>query len=157
MDKTESQAPASAAPPMLTVSALNQAVSKMLERNFPLCWISGEISNFTNSATGHWYFTLKDTLAQVLAVMFKSRTSYADLTPRDGDKVEVRALVTLYAPRGEYQLSVEVMRRAGVGNLYEAFLRLKQTLAAEGLFDADTKRALPAFPRTIGIVTSPKA
>lgn len=157
MVNAESQVPSNASPPVLTVSALNQAVSRMLERNFPLCWISGEISNFTRAASGHWYFTLKDAQAQVRAVMFKSRARYADLAPRDGDKVEVRALVTLYAPRGEYQLSVEVMRRAGVGNLYEAFLRLKQALAAEGLFDTDRKRPLPPFPRTIGIVTSPKA
>jgi exodeoxyribonuclease VII large subunit len=142
---------------VLSVSALNQAVSRMLERSFPLSWISGEISNFTRAASGHWYFTLKDDAAQVRAVMFRGRAQYADFMPREGDKVEVRALVTLYAPRGDYQLSVEAIRRAGVGNLYEAFLQLKEKLAAEGLFDPDRKRTLPAFVRTIGIVTSPQA
>src|SRR5471032_1187829 len=114
-----------AAPPVLTVSALNQAVARLLERSFPLTWIAGEISNFTRASSGHWYFTLKDDAAQVRAVMFRGRAQYAGLAPRDGDKVEVRALVTLYSPRGEYQLSVEAIRRAGIGNLYEAFMQLK--------------------------------
>lgn len=145
------------APPVLTVSALNQAVARSLERNFPLCWIGGEVSNFTRAASGHWYFTLKDAAAQVRAVMFRNRAQLAGFTPREGDKIEVRALVTLYAPRGDYQLSVESMRRAGVGSLFEAFLKLKEKLAAEGLFDSDRKRRPPAFPRTIGVVTSPQA
>lgn len=144
-------------PPVLTVSALNQAVARMLERNFPLAWVAGEISNFTRAASGHWYFTLKDDGAQVRAVMFRGRAQYADFAPREGDKVEVRALVTLYAPRGDYQLSVEAIRRAGIGNLYEAFLRLKEKLHAEGLFDPARKRPLPVFAKTIGIVTSLQA
>ena len=144
-------------PPVLTVSALNQAVARMLERNFPLAWVAGEISNFTRAASGHWYFTLKDDGAQVRAVMFRCRAQYADFAPREGDKVEVRALVTLYAPRGDYQLSVEAIRRAGIGNLYEAFLRLKEKLHAEGLFDPVRKRPLPVFAKTIGIVTSLQA
>ncbi len=142
---------------ILTVSQLNQAVARMLERNFALTWIAGEISNFTRAASGHWYFTLKDASAQVRSVMFRGRAQYVDFNPREGDKVEVRATVGLYAPRGDFQLNVEAMRKAGVGNLYEAFLRLKAKLAAEGLFDAERKRALPSFPRTIGIVTSPQA
>ena len=145
------------APAVLTVSALNQSVARLLERSFPLAWVSGEISNFTRAASGHWYFTLKDDAAQVRAVMFRGRAQYADFLPREGDKVEVRALVSLYAARGDYQLGVEAIRRAGVGNLYEAFLQLKARLAAEGLFDADAKRPLPAFARCIGIVTSPQA
>ncbi|GIZ51461.1 exodeoxyribonuclease VII large subunit [Noviherbaspirillum aridicola] len=142
---------------VISVSALNQAVSRMLERSFPLAWVSGEISNFTRAASGHWYFTLKDDAAQVRAVMFRGRAQYAGFTPREGDKVEVRALVTLYAPRGDYQLNVEAIRRAGVGNLYEAFLRLKEKLNAEGLFDPARKRPLALFARTVGIVTSPQA
>jgi exodeoxyribonuclease VII large subunit len=122
-----------------------------------LAWISGEISNFTRAASGHWYFTLKDSAAQVRSVMFRGRAQYADFMPKEGDKVEVRALVTLYAPRGEYQLSVEAIRRAGVGNLYEAFLQLKAKLTAEGLFDPARKRPLPLFARTVGIVTSLQA
>jgi exodeoxyribonuclease VII large subunit len=148
---------ADATPPVMTVSALNQAVARMLERNFPLTWVAGEISNFTRAASGHWYFTLKDDGAQVRAVMFRGRAQYAGFNPREGDRVEVRALVTLYAPRGDYQLSVEAIRRAGVGNLYEAFLQLKQRLTTEGLFDPERKRPLPVFARTIGIVTSTQA
>ncbi len=143
--------------PILTVSALNQQVARLLERSFPLSWISGEISNFTRASSGHWYFTLKDDGAQVRAVMFRGRAQYADFNPREGDKVEVRALVTLYPARGDYQLNVEAIRRAGVGVLYEAFLRLKEKLAAQGLFDPARKRPLPLFARAIGIVTSPQA
>lgn len=144
-------------PDVITVSALNQAVAQLLERNLPLTWVSGEISNFTRAASGHWYFTLKDSAAQVRAVMFRGRAQYADFMPREGDKVEVRALVSLYAPRGDYQINVEAIRRAGLGNLYEAFLQLKARLGAEGLFDADRKRPIPEFIRRIGIVTSPQA
>jgi exodeoxyribonuclease VII large subunit len=145
------------AAPVITVSALNQSVARLLERTFPLTWISGEISNFTRAASGHWYFTLKDDGAQVRAVMFRGRAQYANFVPREGDKVEVRALVTLYGPRGDYQINVEAIRRAGVGSLFEAFQRLKEKLDAAGLFHADRKRALPIFPRAIGIVTSPQA
>ncbi|NVM78750.1 exodeoxyribonuclease VII large subunit [Duganella sp. SG902] len=143
--------------PVLTVSALNQAVARLLERSFPLTWISGEVSNFTRAASGHWYFTLKDDGAQVRAVMFRGRAQYANFVPREGDKVEVRALVTLYGPRGDYQINVEAIRRAGVGSLFEAFQRLKEKLDAAGLFHPDRKRALPMFARTVGIVTSPQA
>ncbi|MGX4641771.1 exodeoxyribonuclease VII large subunit [Massilia sp. SYSU DXS3249] len=144
-------------PPVLTVTALNGQVARLLERSFPLVWIGGEISNFTRASSGHWYFTLKDDAAQVRAVMFRSRAQYAGFNPREGDKVEVRALVTLYGARGDYQINVETIRRAGVGALYEAFLRLKEKLSSQGLFDADRKRPLPLFTRSIGIVTSPQA
>jgi exodeoxyribonuclease VII large subunit len=146
-----------AAPPVLTVTALNQQVARLLERSFPLVWIGGEISNFTRASSGHWYFTLKDEGAQVRSVMFRSRAQFAGFTPREGDKVEVRALVTLYGARGDYQINVEAIRRAGVGALYEAFLRLKDKLSAQGLFDQERKRALPLFTRSVGIVTSPQA
>lgn len=144
-------------PAVLSVSALNQSVARLLERSFPLTWVSGEISNFTRAASGHWYFTLKDEGAQVRAVMFRGRAQYADFVPREGDKVEVRALVSIYAARGDYQLGVEAIRRAGLGNLYEAFLKLKAKLEAEGLFASSTKRRIPVFARTIGVVTSPQA
>ena len=146
-----------AAAPVLTVSALNAQVARLLERTFPLTWIGGEMSNFTRASSGHWYFTLKDDAAQVRAVMFRGRAQYAGFIPREGDKVEVRALVTLYGARGDYQINVEAIRRAGVGALFEAFLRLKEKLGAAGLFDVERKRALPLFARTIGIVTSPQA
>lgn len=144
-------------PQVLTVSALNQAVARLLEKNIPLCWISGEVSNFTRATSGHWYFTLKDAQAQVRAVMFKSRAMSVDFIPREGEKIEVRATATLYAPRGDYQLNVEGIRRAGLGNLYEAFIQLKQKLSSAGWFDADRKQPIPPFPTCIGIVTSPQA
>ncbi|MDB5989756.1 MAG: xseA [Herbaspirillum sp.] len=157
INETEQPGGNTAAPPVLAVSALNQAVARLLERSFPLIWVAGEISNFTRAASGHWYFTLKDSAAQVRAVMFKGRAQLAGFMPREGDKVEVRTLVTLYAPRGDYQLNVEAIRRAGVGNLYEAFLQLKAKLEAEGLFAPERKRAIPVFARCIGIVTSLQA
>src|SRR6478672_5557657 len=157
MNPSDSLGNAEIAPPVLTVSALNQAVARMLERNFPLAWVSGEVSNFTRAASGHWYFTLKDEAAQVRAVMFRGRAQFAGFTPREGDKVEVRALVTLYGARGDYQINVEAIRRAGVGALYEAFMRLKERLGNEGLFDQERKRPLPLFARTVGIVTSLQA
>ena len=142
---------------IISVSALNQAVARVLEQNFPLCWVSGEISNFTRAASGHWYFTLKDQDAQVRAVMFRGRAQYVSFMPREGDKVEVRALVSLYGPRGDFQINVESMRRAGLGSLYEEFLRLKAKLEAEGLFDSNRKKAIPRFAKRIGVVTSPNA
>jgi exodeoxyribonuclease VII large subunit len=157
MFSTDDADPAYTAPPVLSVTALNQQVARLLERSFPLVWIGGEISNFTRAASGHWYFTLKDDAAQVRAVMFRGRAQYAGFTPREGDKVEVRALVTLYGARGDYQINVEAIRRAGVGALYEAFLRLKEKLTAQGLFDQERKRPLPLFARSVGIVTSPQA
>ncbi len=149
--------PGYAAPPVLTVTALNAQVARLLERSFPLTWIAGEISNFTRASSGHWYFTLKDDAAQVRAVMFRGKSQYAGFVPREGDKVEVRALVTLYGARGDYQINVEAIRRAGVGALYEAFLRLKDKLGAQGLFAPERKRPLPLFTRAIGVVTSPNA
>lgn len=142
---------------IIPVSALNHAVAQLLERNFPLMWVSGEISNFTRATSGHWYFTLKDNAAQVRAVMFRGRAQYANFIPREGDKIEVRALVSLYEPRGDFQINVEAIRRAGVGNLYEAFLQLKSRLADEGLFDPQRKKPIPTFVHRIGVVTSPNA
>lgn len=142
---------------ILTVAQLNQAVGQVLEHNFPLVWVTGEISNFTQAASGHWYFTLKDRQAAVRAVMFRSRTQALGFAPKAGDKVDIHARVGLYEPRGDFQLQVEAMRPAGQGNLYEAFLRLKERLAAQGLFDPERKRELPALPRAIGVVTSLQA
>jgi exodeoxyribonuclease VII large subunit len=142
---------------ILTVGQLNQAVGQLLERNVPMLWVRGEISNFTQAASGHWYFTLKDSRAAVRAVMFRGRALAVGFVPRAGDKVEVRARVSLYEPRGDYQLQVEAMRRAGLGDLFEAFLRLKQKLEAEGLFQPERKRIPAARPRAIGVVTSLRA
>lgn len=142
---------------VISVTELNQSVARLLERTIPLCWISGEVSNFTRASSGHWYFTLKEAQAQVRAVMFKNRTLATDFLPREGEKIEVRATVTLYAPRGDYQLNVENIRRAGLGNLYEAFLQLKEKLSQAGLFDEHRKQTLPPLPKCIGIITSPQA
>ena len=143
--------------PVLTVSELNRMARRALESQLPLLWVEGEISNFIRAASGHWYFSLKDANAQVRCVMFRGRNQFADFTPANGDHVEIRALPSLYEARGEFQLGAESIRRAGAGRLYEAFLKLKAKLEAEGLFDPLRKRALPRFPRCIGIVTSPQA
>jgi exodeoxyribonuclease VII large subunit len=140
--------------PVLSVSELLRSVRDTLERRFPLLWVRGELSNLTRASSGHCYFTLKDGNAQVDCVMFRSRLAALDWEPRDGLQVEARALVTLYEPRGRFQLTVEGLRQAGAGPLYERFLRLKEKLAAEGLFDAGLKRELPAHPRAIGVLTS---
>jgi len=142
---------------VLSVSELNRMARDILERSFPLFWVSGEVSNMTRAASGHWYFSLKDSSAQVRCVMFRGRNSYLDWVPKEGDKVEARATVTLYEARGDFQLTVEFLQRAGLGALFEAFEKLKQKLQAEGLFDETRKRPIPAFPRQIGIVTSADA
>jgi len=148
---------AAPAPQVISVSALNRLAREALECNLPLMWVAGEISNFKRYDSGHCYFTLKDAQAQVDCVMFRGRAQLLGWLPQDGMQVEVRALPTLYEARGKFQLGVEVMRRAGLGALYEAFERLKARLEKEGLFDPARKRPLPRFPHTIGIVTSPQA
>jgi exodeoxyribonuclease VII large subunit len=142
---------------LLTVAELNRSVRDLIEHRLPLLWVAGEISNCVQARSGHLYFSLKDDAAQVRCVMFRSRGALLDWQPRDGMHVEVRALATLYEARGDFQLTVEFMRRGGLGALHERFLRLRDRLAAEGLFDADRKRAIPLLPRAIGIVTSPAA
>ena len=142
---------------VLSVSELNRSVRQLLEQSLPLAWVAGEISNLTIAASGHWYFALKDKQAQVRCVMFRSRAAALDFRPQEGMQVELRATPGLYEARGEFQLNVDFMRRAGLGALFEQFERLKAKLAAEGLFDSERKRLLPAFPQRIGIVTSPAA
>ncbi|HZT54615.1 MAG TPA: exodeoxyribonuclease VII large subunit, partial [Burkholderiaceae bacterium] len=146
--------PAAPASPVVTVSELLRSVRDSLERRFPLAWVSGEISNCSRAPSGHLYFTLKDGQAQVDCVMFRSRAALLQAELRDGARVEARARVTLYEPRGRFQLSVEAVRQAGLGPLYERFLRVKEKLEREGLFAAALKRELPEFPRCIGVVTS---
>ena len=128
-----------------------------LEAALPLLWVGGEISNLTRASSGHVYFTLKDANAQVRCAMWRNRAQLLAFRPENGMRVEARALVTLYEARGDYQLNVEALRPAGIGNLFEAFNRLKAKLAAEGLFDEEGRRALPRYPRALGIVTSPQA
>jgi exodeoxyribonuclease VII large subunit len=140
--------------PVLTVSELLRSVRDTLERRFPLLWVRGELSNLSRAPSGHRYFTLKDRGAQVDCVMYRSRAAAFDGELREGMQVEAQVLVSLYEPRGRFQLTVEALRPAGLGPLYERFLRLKEKLEREGLFDPAVKRPLPAHPRTVGIVTS---
>ncbi|WP_072294066.1 exodeoxyribonuclease VII large subunit [Nitrosovibrio sp. Nv17] len=142
---------------ILSVSELNRSVKDILERTFPLLWVRGEISNIKRYGSGHWYFSLKDAGSQVRCVMFREKSRYLDWAPQDGMQVEVRALVTLYQARGDFQLSVETIRRTGKGTLFETFELLKERLGREGLFDPGRKIPPPMFPRQIGIVTSPVA
>lgn len=141
----------------LTVSELNRLARAALEQALPLCWVVGEVSNLTRAASGHCYFTLKDEAAQVRCVMFRSRAQLLPWKLENGQQVEARVLAGLYEPRGDFQLNVENLRRGGLGRLFEAFALLKDKLQREGLFAAERKRALPAYPRAIGVVTSPQA
>src|SRR5438034_1259362 len=143
--------------PVLTVSELLRSVRDTLERRFPLLWVKGELSNLSRAPSGHRYFTLKDRGAQVDCVMYRSRAAAFDASLREGMQVEAQVLVSLYEPRGRFQLTVENLRPAGLGPLYERFLRLKEKLEREGLFDPASKRALAPYPRTIGVVTSTAA
>jgi exodeoxyribonuclease VII large subunit len=138
-----------------TVSGLTARVKELLEAHFPAFWVEGEISNFRISSAGHAYFTLKDETAQLKAVLFKGKGRRLRFEPADGLQVLAFGGLDLYAPRGEYQLVVELLEPKGLGALQLAFEQLKTRLAAEGLFAAERKRPLPRFPRKIGIVTSP--
>jgi len=138
-----------------TPSALTRFVRDLLEDTLPLIWVEGEISNFSRPASGHLYFTLKDPGAQVRCAMFKPRSTWLRFKPVDGMRVLARTRVSLYEARGEFQLIVESLEEAGEGALQRAFEELKARLAAEGLFDAASKRALPSMPRRIGVITSP--
>ena len=142
---------------ILSVGDLNRAIASSLEERFDTVWVSGEISNFKAYDSGHWYFSLKDEEGQIRCVMFRGRNGQVGFMPQSGDLVEVAANLGFYVPRGDIQLTVQSMRRAGMGGLYEAFLKLKAKLAKEGLFDAERKREIPTHPRAIGIITSPQA
>ncbi|MDO8351487.1 MAG: exodeoxyribonuclease VII large subunit, partial [Gallionella sp.] len=142
---------------VLRVAELARAINQLLESNVPLLWVRGEISNLVRAASGHWYFALKDEQAQVRCVMFRHKNQLLDKTISNGLQVEVLAVASLYEARGDFQLTVEQMRPAGLGVLYEQFAQLKQKLEHEGLFAAARKRALPVFPKRIGIITSPQA
>ena len=139
---------------VLSVAQLNRQVNQLLAGNFSSIWVKGEVSNFTQAASGHWYFTIKDESAAVRAVMFRGRAQAVGFVPKAGERFEFRASVTLYEARGDYQLQVETLRRAGRGDLHEAFLQLKEKLAAEGLFDPARKRPVKTMPRAVGVVTS---
>ncbi len=140
---------------VLTVAELNALVRDRIEAAFPSVWIEAEISNLRRYPSGHTYFTLKDAQAQIAAVLFRGSAAGLRFRPEDGLKVLARGRVSLYEPRGTYQVIVEAMEPAGLGALQLAFEQLKARLEAEGLFDAARKRPLPLLPRRIGIVTSP--
>lgn len=138
-----------------TVSRLNQEVQKLLESGFGTLWLQGELSNFSRPGSGHFYFTLKDSQSQIRCAMFKGRNRYVDFDPQSGDAVLVRGKLGLYAARGDFQLIVEHMEPAGAGKLQAAFEATKRALDKKGWFSVETKKPLPAMPRSIGIVTSP--
>jgi len=138
-----------------SVSELSLEIKGLLEKRFPDVWVTGEVSNFRGATSGHLYFTLKDASAQIRAVCFGNQARYLKFKPEDGISVIAHGHLSVYAARGEYQLYVDYLEPAGLGALQLAFEQLKQKLAAEGLFEAARKKALPVLPRTIGIVTSP--
>ena len=142
------------ADPVWPVGALCRAVADTLDARFNPVRVEGEISGFSRAASGHCYFSLKDDAGQLRCAMFRRAAGMLTFSPRDGDRVEVRGRLGVYEPRGDLQLVVESMARAGAGTLFEQFLRLKERLEQEGLFDASRKRPLPAMPRGIGLVTS---
>ncbi|MFQ1681821.1 exodeoxyribonuclease VII large subunit [Pantoea dispersa] len=139
---------------IFTVSRLNTTVRQLLENEMGLVWLSAEISNFTQPASGHWYFTLKDDGAQVRCAMFRNSNRRVSFRPQHGQQVLVRASITLYEPRGDYQLIIESMHPAGEGLLQQQFEQLKARLAAEGLFDQQFKQPLPEPARQVGVITS---
>jgi exodeoxyribonuclease VII large subunit len=139
----------------LSISQLNLDAQGLLESSFPLIWLQGELSNFSRPASGHWYFSLKDTRAQINGAMFRNRNRLLDFAPQNGQQVLVRAKITLYVPRGNFQIVVEHMEPAGQGALKAQFDALKAQLQSEGLFAQEHKRTLPAWPNQIGVITSP--
>ena len=144
-------------PRVLRVAELARSIKELLESNVPMLWVRGEISNFVRAASGHWYFSLKDEQAQVRCVMFRHKNQILLQGIGNGAQIEVQAVATLYEARGDFQLTVEQLRPAGLGVLYEQFAQLKQKLEDEGVFAVERKRALPAFPKRIGLITSPQA
>lgn len=138
-----------------TVSRLNSEVRLTLELQFRQLWLVGEVSNFVAASSGHWYFSLKDQAAQVKVAMFKTSNRNASFMPRNGQQVMVRARISVYEPRGEYQLLADFIEPAGDGLLRQQYEQLKAKLAAEGLFSPERKKPLPLNPRKIGVITSP--
>ena len=142
------------APASLSVSELNALAKNLLEDHLSGLWIAGEVSNLTRAASGHYYFSLKDSRAQVRCAMFKGTASRLSVPLKEGDHIEVAGKISIYEARGEFQITVNDVRLMGLGRLYEAYERLKAKLQAEGVFDMERKQPLPERPRAIGIVTS---
>ena len=140
---------------ILTPSQLNTLARSLLEDTFPLVLVEGELGNVARPASGHLYFTLKDARAQVRCAMFRPKSTWLKFQPREGLKVLARGRLTLYEARGDYQLVLDSLEEAGEGALRRAFEELKKKLQAEGLFDPERKRPLPAHVRRLGVITSP--
>ncbi len=140
---------------VLSVTKLNQMARRILEGEFPNIWVEGEISNFVQPSSGHWYFTLKDASAQIRCVMFRNRNRSLRVKPQDGSKVLLRGKISLYEGRGEFQLSADTLEDIGDGELLRAFEQLKVKLQKEGLFDVKNKKSIPAVPKHVGVITSP--
>src|SRR6266851_4421496 len=139
----------------LSVSELTGMIRGELERRFASVWVEGEISNFRAHGSGHWYFTLKDEFAQLRCACYRSSNQRIRFRPEDGLQMRARGRVSVYEQKGEYQLIVEALEPVGAGALQLAFEQTKARLQAEGLFAAESKRAIPFFPRRVGVVTSP--
>lgn len=142
------------APAAVSVSELNALARSLLEDNLFGLWVAGEVSNLTRAASGHYYFSLKDSRAQVRCAMFKGTAAKLAAPLKEGDHIELTGKISIYEARGEFQITVNEVRLKGLGQLYEAYEKLKARLQAEGVFAAERKKPLPAHPRTIGIVTS---
>ena len=140
---------------IISVSDLNKNAKRLLESEFPILFVEGEISNFARPSSGHWYFTLKDDKAQVRCAMFRNRNQLVRFQPRDGQQVIVRGRISLYEGRGEFQMIAESLEDSGDGALRRAFDKLKNRLQLEGIFDEKHKKPLPAMPSHIAIITSP--
>lgn len=138
----------------LSVSDLNKQIKNILEKSFSRLWVSGEISNFIHHGSGHMYFTLKDDKSEIRCVMFKGSNQLLHFKPENGMQVLIEGDISVFEPRGQYQVLVKKMEPAGIGTLYLAFEALKKQLSAEGLFDLDKKQKLPIYPKNIGIITS---
>ena len=142
------------APAALSVSELNAYARQLLEDNLIDLWVGGEVSNLTRAASGHFYFSLKDARAQVRCVLFKGVAQQLSQPLQEGDHIEVAGKISIYEARGEFQITINAVRHKGLGQLYEAYERLKQQLTVEGLFSKERKRPLPVHPKVVGVVTS---
>lgn len=154
MSYYQQNTPPSGKPAALTVSELNRQVKRMLEVSYAQVWVEGELSGLTKPSSGHWYFSLKDSKAQIRCAMFRGSNQRLRFQPKEGDKVIVRGKLSLYEGRGDYQLIAEGMEPAGIGELQAAFEALKLRLSAEGLFDQSIKKPLPSMPKTVCVITS---
>src|SRR5437899_10081621 len=139
----------------VSVSELTASIRTALEKRFAFVWVEGEISNFRAHNSGHWYFTLKDEFAQLRAACYRSSNQRIRLRPEDGLQVRARGRLSVYEPKGEYQMIVEALEPVGAGALQLAFEQTKARLQAEGLFAEELKRPVPMFPRRVGVITSP--